>query len=201
MRLISFGRRYMVKFYGNERSRSYYSEWLKENGDRYEVVISCQYPERLEGGGVNIHYGLLPFYRGCNPIYWQMVNGDVVGVTLHWMTGRFDDGDIIDTFIFPHFGMTADEVYDKCERAGLELLKKNIDAISNGVNGEPQNEKQAKYYRKDAVDFEKEKRITGVFFSPDTIRKVFATHFKGKQYPIINIGGRDFELRAVSHSG
>jgi UDP-4-amino-4-deoxy-L-arabinose formyltransferase/UDP-glucuronic acid dehydrogenase (UDP-4-keto-hexauronic acid decarboxylating) len=47
-------------------------------------------------GCLNLHASLLPRYRGRCPINWVLVNGEKeTGVTLHYMTPRPDDGDIV----------------------------------------------------------------------------------------------------------
>lgn len=47
-------------------------------------------------GCINIHAALLPQYRGANPIQWAILNSETeTGVTMHWMTDKFDTGDII----------------------------------------------------------------------------------------------------------
>ena len=47
-------------------------------------------------GCLNLHGSLLPRYRGRVPINWALINGEKkTGVTLHYMTPRPDDGDIV----------------------------------------------------------------------------------------------------------
>ena len=47
-------------------------------------------------GCLNLHGSLLPKYRGRSPINWVLVNGEKeTGVSLHYMTPRPDDGDIV----------------------------------------------------------------------------------------------------------
>jgi len=47
-------------------------------------------------GCMNLHGSLLPAYRGRCPINWVLVNGETeTGVTLHYMTPRPDDGEIV----------------------------------------------------------------------------------------------------------
>ena len=49
-----------------------------------------------KSGCLNLHGSLLPKYRGRSPINWTIINGDrESGVTLHYMTERPDDGDIV----------------------------------------------------------------------------------------------------------
>jgi methionyl-tRNA formyltransferase len=45
---------------------------------------------------VNFHPSVLPFYRGPVPSYWCLANKEVTtGYTLHAVTGRIDDGEIL----------------------------------------------------------------------------------------------------------
>lgn len=47
-------------------------------------------------GGINIHFSLLPAYRGASPLPWQIVNGEKqTGITLVKMNEKFDKGDIV----------------------------------------------------------------------------------------------------------
>lgn len=49
-------------------------------------------------GVVNAHFGLLPTYPGRNPLLEALANGDrIVGVTLHRVTEKIDDGPILET--------------------------------------------------------------------------------------------------------
>jgi len=47
-------------------------------------------------GTINFHNGLVPYYRGGPPIFWELFNGDSkLGLTVHWMAAQVDAGDII----------------------------------------------------------------------------------------------------------
>jgi len=44
----------------------------------------------------NLHNGILPDYRGCQPIVWQMLGKEQLSaMTFHVMTEGIDDGDIV----------------------------------------------------------------------------------------------------------
>jgi methionyl-tRNA formyltransferase len=54
--------------------------------------------ERFPHGGVNFHPALLPHYRGPQPLHWLAIHGAwdrFGGVTLHEMTDKFDEGDLL----------------------------------------------------------------------------------------------------------
>jgi methionyl-tRNA formyltransferase len=44
----------------------------------------------------NIHFGLLPDYRGPSPVFWQLKKGvEHLGVSIHQLSPKFDNGPII----------------------------------------------------------------------------------------------------------
>ena len=85
-------------------------------------------------GCFNLHGSLLPKYRGRVPINWAIINGESeTGVTLHHMTPRPDDGDIVAQRRVPITGDdTARTVFDKCVVAARELLDETLPKIIDG---------------------------------------------------------------------
>lgn len=50
----------------------------------------------LPNGFINFHFGLLPKYKGADPIFWEMKNQEKEGgLTLHLMNEEIDGGQII----------------------------------------------------------------------------------------------------------
>lgn len=190
----------MIIFLGNGHSLNLYKDVIDSTKDTHpDIVVSCQYPFLVPSSlidshvCVNIHYGELPTYAGCNPIFWQMMEDTQSGVTLHYMDKNFDSGDIIDTYIFPNSRMTADEVYEECARAGLEMFKKHFGSILKGTAPRRKQDLSLRRYKnKTEVNFDRLKYIND--FEDKKVRSV---HFKGKQHPICKIGGREFELHAI----
>lgn len=71
-----------------------------------DVVFVMGFPYRIPKsllavpvkGFYNFHTGLLPVYRGIDPIFWQIRNGEPFGgITVHRMDGDFDSGPIAHT--------------------------------------------------------------------------------------------------------
>ena len=68
-----------------------------------DVLLNAGTPRKLkkqilEGtkyGVVNIHPGVLPYYRGCSAVEWAIFNNDKVGNTAHFMNENYDEGNII----------------------------------------------------------------------------------------------------------
>ncbi len=48
------------------------------------------------GGFLNFHFGNLPRYKGADPIFWQLKNGEETAIlVVHRMTSMIDDGPIL----------------------------------------------------------------------------------------------------------
>lgn len=53
-------------------------------------------------GMVNLHCGRLPDYRGAPPAFWELLAGErEVGVTVHRVTAKLDEGPILAQELFP----------------------------------------------------------------------------------------------------
>lgn len=95
---------------------------------------------------LNIHYSLLPRYRGASPVQWALLNGEVkTGVTLFEVNAGMDEGDIYDmeaTPILPH--ENADELEKRLTVIGTRLLIRTIASIDS-IKPRPQNHDEATY--------------------------------------------------------
>ena len=67
------------------------------------VLVGC-FPNKIPShicdmpriAALNVHPSMLPTYRGPNPIFWQLKNGETkTGVTIHLLSEEFDAGDIV----------------------------------------------------------------------------------------------------------
>jgi methionyl-tRNA formyltransferase len=62
----------------------------------YGRILPEPYLTAFPKGAVNVHFSLLPKYRGAAPVNWAIVNGEVVtGVTTIKMDAGLDTGDIL----------------------------------------------------------------------------------------------------------
>ena len=53
-------------------------------------------------GTLNLHYSLLPKYRGINPVNWAIINGDLnSGFSYHLVTNEIDAGPVIFQYEIP----------------------------------------------------------------------------------------------------
>jgi len=100
---------------------------------------------------VNVHYSLLPKYRGAAPVHWAIVNGEKeTGVTVQHLAKKLDTGDIILQEKVP---IAPDETFgallERLVEVGARLLVKALRQLEEGTAPRiPQDESQATYARK-----------------------------------------------------
>lgn len=180
----------MIIFLGNDKTTKLFKNIINTTkADKPDIVVSCQYsfliPESLIQSHtcVNIHFGKLPEYAGCNPIFWQIIkNEEKAGVTLHYVDKTFDSGDIIDIEYVDIGYKIAEDVYNDCLYAAVELLTANYFNILNDTTTRIKQDLSKRcYYPKTAVDFTKKLDIN----SSNITREWQAYCFPSKQVPII----------------
>lgn len=80
---------------------------------------------------VNVHFSLLPRYRGAAPVEWAILHGErQTGVTIFELDEKMDEGDILSrgaVEIRP--GETAAELEGRLARVGAELLVWTLDRV------------------------------------------------------------------------
>lgn len=78
-------------------------DWLKEQ--KVDLLISVACPHLLPAeilaqptlGALNYHTGLLPWYRGRQPLFWALYNNESsFGITVHEMAPKLDAGAIVE---------------------------------------------------------------------------------------------------------
>ena len=81
---------------------------------------------------VNIHPSLLPKYKGLNGVRQALDNGDTtIGVTVHYVDEKLDNGPIIIQDSICVEGLTEDLVYKKVHELEHEMYKNAINIIMN----------------------------------------------------------------------
>ncbi len=108
-----------------------------------EFVFSFYYRKMLRApllalggrGALNMHGSLLPRYRGRAPVNWAVLRGETeTGATLHYMTAKPDDGDIVAQTAVPILpDDTAREVFDKVTVAAELTLFGAVPALLAGT--------------------------------------------------------------------
>jgi methionyl-tRNA formyltransferase len=85
-------------------------------------------------GTLNIHYSLLPKYRGASPVESVLLNGEIkTGVTIQKMVRKLDAGDIVACSEFPiDPNISKDELRDNLIKIGANLLIQILPLYTEG---------------------------------------------------------------------
>ena len=137
----------------------------------------------------NIHFSILPKYRGCHTNYFQILKGErVSGVTLHIIDKGIDTGSIIDVAKFKiNKNDTAFENYLKLLNKSSYLFKKNIKKVlENKFKLKKQNPLKGSYYSRKSVNYKKLTNITKIKHNLKTHNKIRSLIFPPFQLPIYN---------------
>jgi methionyl-tRNA formyltransferase len=92
-------------------------------------------------GFLNVHFSLLPRYRGAAPVQWALINGEkVTGVTLFWLDRGMDTGPVFMRREEPVLESDdAVSLFSRLSAAGADLLGEALARIAAGdVTREPQ---------------------------------------------------------------
>lgn len=94
----------------------------------YGRILPASFLETPERGCVNVHFSLLPRYRGAAPMNWAIVKGEKeTGVTTMFIEQELDSGPILlqrSTPIGPQ--ETAPDLMQRLSQMGAELLAETL---------------------------------------------------------------------------
>jgi methionyl-tRNA formyltransferase len=97
-------------------------------------------------GAVNVHFSLLPKYRGAAPVQWALVHGETVtGVTTMRLNEGMDEGDILMQSELPILsGEHTPALFHRLVEAGVPLLRETLSGLADGaLIPRPQDHRQA----------------------------------------------------------
>ena len=127
----------------------------------------------------NLHFSLLPAYKGCFTSIWPILRAEKSsGVTLHRIDQGIDTGDIVAQKSFPlESSITARDLYERYQDLGIQLVAENIEHLlrQSEVSAPQRSEASTYFSRKSlsSVDLEIDFRtsafqvrahVNGLFF-------------------------------------
>jgi methionyl-tRNA formyltransferase len=112
----------------------------------YGRILPSEYLTSPRRGCINVHFSLLPRYRGAAPVNWAIVNGEEkTGVTTMFVEEELDSGPVLlqrETRIQPE--ETAPELMRRLAESGAELLGETLNRLDELKPG-PQDDGQATF--------------------------------------------------------
>lgn len=150
-------KKYNIKCIKPEKIDSaFLSEFSNYNVDisivvAYGKILTEDVINKPKFGTLNIHYSLLPKYRGASPLEASLLNGDEsTGVSIQKMVFKLDSGPILsEEKIKIDINDTKEDLRKKLIELGALNLCKVLEKIQNGnLDGKKQNEDMATYCKK-----------------------------------------------------
>lgn len=112
----------------------------------YGRILPPEYLNAPRRGCINVHFSLLPLYRGAAPVNWAIVNGESrTGVTTMFVEQELDAGPILlqrETMIGAE--ETAPELRQRLSVMGAELLGETLSNLSK-ITPCPQHDRDASF--------------------------------------------------------
>jgi methionyl-tRNA formyltransferase len=111
----------------------------------YDRILNASVLDRCRF--VNVHYALLPQYRGLAAVQWGLINGEPeLGITIHVITNDLDGGNILyQDRVTANPGETAADIYSKLNEIQRRVLGATVERYLGGYTGVPQDESAATY--------------------------------------------------------
>jgi len=110
----------------------------------YGKILPAEFLFAPRHGCINVHFSLLPNYRGAAPVNWAIVNGEKeTGVTTMKIVEELDAGPILlqhQTQIEAH--ETAPELLTRLAETGAELLSETLKRLDT-IQPQPQRDEEA----------------------------------------------------------
>lgn len=181
------------------------SNILKITNFQPDYIISLQYDRIMKKevinipyGVLNLHFSLLPLYRGVAPIAHAMINCEKkTGVSLHYIDEGTDTGDLIaqaETEIEEND--TGRSIYEKLTKIGIELFTDNYENMSNfNLMRKRQNNKNASYYSRGDLNFNE--KIGWDKSTRQVSCWIRAFIFPPYQFPKIILDGGEYDVTQI----
>ena len=112
----------------------------------YGKILPESFLASFPNGAINVHFSILPKYRGAAPVNWMIVNGEqIAGVTTMQMDAGLDTGDVLlQREINIIESETSIDLMERLSYLGADLLSdtlKHYDRLAHI----PQNHDEASY--------------------------------------------------------
>jgi len=106
----------------------------------YGRIIPLDLLELPKSGWINVHFSLLPRWRGAAPVQWAILTGDKqTGITVFKLDKGMDTGPVYLEQVTPiNDNENSDELLKRLSQIGSDLAIKSLELISDGVIPKPQ---------------------------------------------------------------
>jgi len=121
--------------------------------DRSNFIITSEIISHLNGRVFNTHPSILPLHRGWQPIFFSVLEGTEVGVSLHQVNNGLDKGPLLAQKKVNIFSDdTLRTIHMRCRIKILELISENTNALIGGDFKLTPQEGRGSYHSKSEFD-------------------------------------------------
>ena len=123
-----------------------------------DIAFVCSYNYLLPGelyeipkyGTLNFHPSLLPDYRGANPYFHVINNGETkTGITMHFLDDGFDTGDIVEQIEVPVYeNDTMGSLFARQNELTAKLCVETVNKIERGEKLTRKKQENKENYKK-----------------------------------------------------
>ena len=112
----------------------------------YGKILPDEFLQAPRRGCINVHFSLLPLYRGAAPANWAIVNGETeTGVTTMFIEPALDTGPILLQRKTPiGESETAPELMERLAEIGATLLSETLSQLHE-ITPRPQHDRDATF--------------------------------------------------------
>jgi len=142
-----------VRFFSKGTLQEQLTLWLSEFPCK--AVVCMTFPFKIPAsvlsipniGFVNVHFALLPEYRGAEPIFWEIKNREQYGgITVHMMNEQWDKGNIL---FLRKIKILSNETHGKhlsnLSRESLHIIPELLTLIDQGNSLKGETQAQGSY--------------------------------------------------------
>jgi methionyl-tRNA formyltransferase len=114
----------------------------------FSFIVPKDFIVEIENKIINIHFSLLPLYRGASPVQYALLNGDnMTGISFLFLTKDIDRGNILSQYEYNiPTNATSGELIENLFEYASNKLPEFLKKLENGeLSPFPQNEAEATY--------------------------------------------------------
>ena len=123
----------------------------------FPYILSVELIDSIGVEIINFHFAPLPQYKGAQPAFWLIKNGEKVGgITAHLITAKIDGGPVLH---FERYPMSSVETYGgymtKMSSLNVKVIQKVLELLSKNnwkKQLKAQKQSEAKYHSKPQFD-------------------------------------------------
>ncbi|HZE72776.1 MAG TPA: methionyl-tRNA formyltransferase [Pyrinomonadaceae bacterium] len=112
----------------------------------YGRILPAEYLSTPRRGCINVHFSLLPLYRGAAPVNWAIINGEyTTGVTTMFIEEELDSGPLLlQRRMEIGAKETAPELMSRLSHLGADLLSETLSNLG-AITPRPQHDRDATF--------------------------------------------------------